>query len=322
MMDIRAAARALGGQPYGRDSVLFHPPGHSNKGSYEASVRFGDFPDGFWITCFAGDDEIAVRDYVRQMLGIGGFQPGEGRGPDRPVIRERIKREPEPEAVRRREFALSLWHEARPIGGTLAAVYLRARGIAAPAEALDGNALRFHPACPFRLDSGETIRLPTMLGGMLNIQTNDFQGVHRTALAADGSGKARVAGLPVPRKMLGGSEAAAVKLTADENVTLGLGIAEGIETALAIMAMGFRPMWSVLSAGTMRRFPVLPGVDAITVFADNDKSGTGQTAAQECASRWIEAGREAAIWMPPMLAPDDPESKGTDFNDLAGRAAA
>ena len=46
------------------------------------------------------------------------------------------------------------------------------------------------------------------------------------------------------------------------------------------------------------------------ILVDNDKSGRGQEAAQECARRWVRAGREATL-----LTPHDP---GTDFNDFAG----
>jgi hypothetical protein len=220
-----------------------------------------------------------------------------------------------PEAVQRREFALSLWQEARQIGGTVAERYLSGRGIVLPADAFSGHALRFHSACPFRLDSGETVRLPTMLGMMTNIETGEFQGVHRTALQADGNGKARVRGLDDAKKMLGSSKGACVRLSPDEAVTAGLAIAEGIETALAVIGnFGISPVWATLSAGTMSRFPVLLGIECLSIFADNDASGTGGNAARECSERWTTAGRECVIWTPPDI--------GSDFNDLSGRTAA
>jgi phage/plasmid primase-like uncharacterized protein len=48
----------------------------------------------------------------------------------------------------------------------------------------------------------------------------------------------------------------------------------------------------------MRDFPVLGGIECLTIFADNDKSGTGLAAAEECAERWHRAGREALIHIP------------------------
>jgi len=74
----------------------------------------------------------------------------------------------------------------------------------------------------------------------------------------------------------------------------GLGIAEGIETALAT-ARVFQPVWATLDAGNLAAFPVLPGEVALSIFADRDKSGTGQKAALACAERWLAAGREVRV---------------------------
>ena len=61
-------------------------------------------------------------------------------------------------------------------------------------------------------------------------------GLHRTFLQPDGNGKAP---LEHPRMMLG--KAGIIRLTPDEDAALGLGICEGVETALSIMALGWRP---------------------------------------------------------------------------------
>ena len=74
---------------------------------------------------------------------------------------------------------------------------------------------------------------------------------------------------------------------------------------------GWSPVWAACSAGGIARFPVLPGVEALTIFADNDDGGAGTRAAEACARRWAEAGREARIFAPPA---------GSDFHDAAGAA--
>ena len=122
-----------------------------------------------------------------------------------------------------------------------------------------------------------------MLGLMTNAITGAHRGVHRTALLSDGSNKAVMVDGGLPKRMLGPAKDAVVRLSADEDVTTRIGIAEGIETALAT---GFAPIWACLSAGTMERFPVLSGIEALTIFADNDASGTGLDAAWKCAERW------------------------------------
>nr|WP_192182211.1 toprim domain-containing protein [Mesorhizobium amorphae] len=275
-------------------------------------------PDGFLVHSHANDDFAACRDHVRQLLGIERQTHGERR-----AVYVPRQTDPSPEAMQRREFALSIWQEAKAIGGTPAERYLRGRKIEIPTVVFRGRALRFHSACPFRLDNGETIRLPAMVAAMVGIVSNDFRGIHRTALAPNGNGKARVRGLDDAKKMLGSNKGAVVKLSPNEDVMQGLSIGEGIETALAVMGnFGMSPVWSTMTAGTLANFPVLPGVECLSIFADNDTAKVqagrlrqaGNEAARKCAETWADAGRESVIWMPPDI--------GTDFNDIAGRAAA
>ena len=55
------------------------------------------------------------------------------------------------------------------------------------------------------------------------------------------------------------------------------------------------PIWACMDAGNLAAFPVLNGLESLTVFADNDGSGAGQRAAAEVADRWLDAGREVLI---------------------------
>src|SRR5438128_1940954 len=77
-----------------------------------------------------------------------------------------------------------------------------------------------------------------------------------------------------PQRMaLGSITGAVIKISADDDVTIGLGICEGIEDAIAVLKAGWRPIWCCLSAGNLGCFPVLPGIEALTVFADADQPG-------------------------------------------------
>jgi hypothetical protein len=98
--------------------------------------------------------------------------------------------------------------------------------------------------------------------------------------------------------MLGPVGGCAIKFDDDAEVTYGLGVAEGPETALAVRASGWRPVWALGSADAIKAFAALNGIEALTVFADHDKSGTGRKAARECVNRWHAAGREAVGTMP------------------------
>jgi hypothetical protein len=93
------------------------------------------------------------------------------------------------------------------------------------------------------------------------------------------------------------------KLTPDAEIVQGLAIAEGTETAASAIVSSW-PTWSCLDAGNLGNFPVLNGVDALTIFADHDESGTGQNAAKRTYDRWRAAGKAAAIILPSEIGSD------------------
>jgi hypothetical protein len=86
-----------------------------------------------------------------------------------------------------------------------------------------------------------------------------------------------------------------IRLSRDEDTLEGLFLAEGLETALAAAALGLKPIWATGSAGTMGQFPVLAGIECLTLFADHDENGAGERAARVTEARWIGAGREVRI---------------------------
>ncbi len=96
--------------------------------------------------------------------------------------------------------------------------------------------------------------------------------------------------------MLGLASGAAVKLDADDAVTMGLAIGEGIESCLAARALGFVPCWALGSAGAITAFPVLGGIECLTILAENDDSN--RRAVDACAARWHHAGREVVVVEP------------------------
>jgi putative DNA primase/helicase len=176
--------------------------------------------------------------------------------------------------------AMLLWNEAVPIAGTLAERYLRAtRRLTVPSH-VGPRVLRFHLRCPF----GQGVRHPCLIALYRDIRTDAPAAIMRTALTPNAH--------KIGRKALGGVEGAAIKLSDDAEVTAGLTVAEGLETGLAGLVRGFSPAWALGSAGAIARFPVLQGVEALTILAETNDDGANARAVRECAGRWLAAGRE------------------------------
>jgi hypothetical protein len=75
-----------------------------------------------------------------------------------------------------------------------------------------------------------------------------------------------------------------------DSVTTGLFISEGIESGLAARQIGLRPAWALGSAGALGRFPVLAGIETLSILREHDAAN--EKAANACAERWLAAGRE------------------------------
>jgi len=196
--------------------------------------------------------------------------------------------------------ALRIWDHAKPITGTIAERYLHSRGL----RDLPSDVLRFHPSCPF----GKT-RHPSLLSRYTDIATNEPRVISRTALSA--------AGNKVGRMSLGPVGGAAIKIDDDANVEYGLAIGEGLETVLAARRLGFRPAWALGSAGAIRNFPALPGIEALTILVDHDEPDQrGRQAGQEAAAaywhRWNDADRQVRAF--------STDKAGADIADIVKRA--
>lgn len=202
------------------------------------------------------------------------------------------------------EYGRRLWSECRPLADTIAAAYLNARRCVLPPA--DGD-LRYHPA----LKHGPTgYTGPALVGLITDAVTRQPLSLHRTWVRADGTKPPEA---DPPRLLLGKHRKAGgvIRLWPDEAVTMGLGVAEGIETALAL-AHAFQPVWACIDAGNMAALPVLGGIGGLTIAADHDDAGI--KAAHECADRWTLAGVEVRIVMSPK-----PKQ---DLNDLVQEVAA
>jgi hypothetical protein len=232
-------------------------------------------------------DGCAFREAIERLTGEPhGTQP-KAKSEDAP---KKTASEPEKntEAASTPAAALRLWNEGIDPRGTLAELYLADRRLNL-GENLAGDVLRWHP--------------PTkaMLALFRDIRTDEPRAISRTFIDD--------ARLKIGRKFLGPVGGCAVKLDADEEVTHGLHVAEGVETAMAARQLGLRPTWALGSAGAVAAFPVLSGIESLTLLAEHDD--TSAKAVEACAARWHEAGREVIINEP---------IDGKDLNDVLRRA--
>jgi hypothetical protein len=267
--------------------------------------------------CGKGGDAIALaqhveglsfRDAVAHLTG----EPATPMKP-RPAPQQSSPRADEADK-RVHEFnlkiAASIVSEIVPIIGPPGEQYLhdiRKINTDAIADVLSSTyAIGWHSGVLFREDGHplDGQRIGAIIGIMTDpVTARPTGGISRTYIGSDGKkvGKAKNLG-----------PAGIVRLTPDEDVSHGLFLAEGLETALAVMSKGLRPAWSTGSTSIMAKLPVLGGIESLTILADNDENGAGERAANEAERRWRAAGREVRVWIPPTRG---------DFNDLLMRGA-
>ena len=286
-LKLQQLATALHGDLNGK-WINIRGPGHGPNDRSLGIWFDRNAPDGFRLHSLAGNDHTVCRTYVIELLkklAVSGhltIEPQTKIGEDTAIVQARIY------------AALAIWNEAVPAQGTIVEKYLAARGCNLTTDIAAADALRFHPLCPFGTD-----RVPAMVALMRNVDTGKPQGIHRTALKDDGSGKREMPIGVQPKSMLGPAKGAAVMFQIPSPC---LGIAEGIETALSAHKIFNMPVWAVMSAGGIAAFPEIDGLTQMIIFADHDKPGLD--AACMCAKRHARHGTPVEIRYPPEANAD------------------
>jgi phage/plasmid primase-like uncharacterized protein len=203
--------------------------------------------------------------------------------------------------------AEEIWRETSPLDPDALAYFAKRR--IDINQVPEQGGLRFHPRCPW---PGK-ITKPCIIGRFTTAIGNEPRGIWRRPI----SGEKAIA--------LGPMSGCVIRLWPDEAVERGLVLGEGVETVLAaatlILHRGtlLQPAWASGSAGNIKKFSLLSGIEALTLLVDNDRPDqhhrrAGQDAAAECAARWSAAVREVTRLTPKAL--------DTDFNDLVVRHGA
>lgn len=155
---------------------------------------------------------------------------------------------------------------------------------------------------------------PAMLAAVRDV-SGQLVTVHRTLLAGDG----HKADVNVPKHLMRLPEGrtitgCAIRFGEPHDV---LALAEGIETALSVVVATGLPCWACICAHGLEVVEIPDGVREVLIFADKDRSCTGERSAQELCRRLQAQGIEAAIEAVPLNIPR--AEKGIDWNDVLVR---
>jgi hypothetical protein len=186
------------------------------------------------------------------------------------------------------EAARRLFAAGRPVPGTPAETYLRARGITAR---LDCPALRFHPAVWYRESEAHPREAWPALLAAVTDPAGVVTGIQRCWLDRTGTVKAPIAD---PRRALGHLLGNGVRFgSASEPAPAQAGVVaagEGVETMLALASvLPSLPLIAALSANHLAALAFCPSWRRLYVARDNDDAGA------HAAERLHERGHAAGI---------------------------
>lgn len=186
----------------------------------------------------------------------------------------------------------------RPIGAEVTG-YLRSRGLS-PAPGLRQARLAYWH------DGAKLGVYEAMVGKIVSPQGKP-ESFHITYLQGD-----RKADVPVQRKVMtpvNGITGGAIRLYPPGPT---LGVAEGIETAIAAHMLAGVPVWAAVSAHGIETFDPPATTERLLIFGDADDSFTGQAAAYLLGKRMKKRGLACEVRLP----------AAGDWNDAIKREAA
>ena len=284
-------AKAFGGSWRGTKGMC-RCPAHDDR---SPSLAIGLSGHAILFHCFAGcSSEAVLAAFARHGIRVRDLFDGLG-GPIAPVGHPD---KPDGNAQR-------LWRQAEIFEGSLVDSYLASRGLK-----LRSRDLRFHAKTPLGAKSDARF-LPSMLAA---VRTDEaIVAVHRTFLeecfdpaakSKTAAGSVRLARFDRPKRALGRLGTGTVRLTSPIDGRLGL--AEGIESALAAQQIFGIACWATLGNERFGLVTIPQSVRELTLFIDADAGG--DIAEQKGRAAHKREGR--------IILTRRPQVDGQDWNDV------
>ena len=257
---------------------------------------FGCYRQGISETWSAADRATMTREQRAELA--------------RQVMAATVERE----AHQRQQWAenaqriAQMWGQCVPlVPGDPCTLYLKRRGFGGVWPLPD--ALRLHRSMPYWQGAEKIGTFPAMVAPIV-APDGRMVALHRTYLERDG----RKADVPTVKKLTGAAGPLAGACIPLHKPARGcIGIAEGIETALAAWCASSVPTVAAYCAGNLATWQWPGGLQRLVIFADADKAG--REAADALLSRAVRSGLKANV-----VTPSEP---GTDWADVwAARGAA
>ena len=287
-------------------------PVHGGDNGYRLFDHFNDTGRGICNTCGPQKSGVATLAWVK------GCSMAEATA----MVQEWLTKEKsQPPAIERKAFVAppkldpavayarlrEVWKSSLPLGGA-AEAYLVNRGIWR--ENLP-SVLRAHAGLTYihGKEKKNYGKFPCLLAPIRD-KANQIVSIHRIYLTEDG----QKAPVPDAKKMMSPCaelRGAAIKLFPPGKT---LGLAEGVETALAAHAVSRMPVWSCVSAVLMELVEVPDSVEHVVIWTDLDRSQRGIQAAERLADRMEALGKTVEICVPQGPIPEG--VKGIDWLDV------
>jgi Toprim domain len=246
---------------------------------------------GHWLDAATGEFGDLL-DVIREVLSLIDFRDVAEEARDflripRPEPQRSSVSRGSPEAARR------LLAMSQSIHGTLAASYLRGRGV----SNLSGTtSLRFHPRCYHRPDEHSPTEIwPAMVAAVTDLDGH-VTGAHRTWLDPSGFSEARLGKAPVetPRRAMGDLLGHGIRFGVASDV---LAAGEGIETVLSARSvLAHMPMLVATSAAHLAAILFPATLRRLYVLRDRDPAG--DHARDRLIERAAGAGIETVVLSP------------------------